>query len=206
MSNKIYIFGYSGHSYVVIDSLEKASREVVGYFDKFKANSNPLNIEYKGDETLVNLESIVEGNLVFPAVGDNGIREKIIQLFEKYKLKQTVIIDPNALVSTKSIIGNSSFVASGAIVNSFTKIGRGCIINSGSIVEHDCTLGDYVHVAPGAVLTGSVSLGNSVFVGANAVINPGVVIGDNVIIGSGSVILRDIPKNTKWVGNPAKQI
>lgn len=206
LSNKIYIFGYSGHSYVVIDSIEASAIEVLGYFDKFEASYNPLNINYKGDETLVNLKSIVEGNLVFPAVGDNDIRENIIRLFEKNKLKETIIIDPKAQVSKNSIIGNSTFVAPGAIINSFTAIGKGCIINSGAIIEHDCSISDFTHVAPGAVLTGNVSVGKSVFIGANAVINPGIKIGDNVIIGSGSVILKDIPDNTKWVGNPAKQI
>lgn len=206
LSNKIYIFGYSGHSYVVIDSIEASSIEVLGYFDKFQATNNPLDIKYKGDETLVNLKSVLEENLVFPTVGDNGIRENIIRLFEKNKLKETIIIDPKAQVSKNSIIGNSTFVAPGAIINSFTTIGKGCIINSGAIVEHDCSISDFTHVAPGAVLTGNVSVGKSVFIGANAVINPGTRIGDNVIIGSGSVILKDIPDNTKWVGNPAKQI
>ena len=206
MNNKIYIFGYSGHSYVVLDSLAQTSFEVLGYFDKYESEKNLLNIKYMGDETVLDLQSIVEADYVFPTVGDNKIREKIIKLFNKYELRQTTVIDANASVSPNSIIGGSTFIASGAIINSFAKIGQGCIVNSGSIIEHDCTLGDYVHIAPGAVLTGNVSLGKGVFIGANAVVNPGVQIGENAIIGSGSVVLKDVPKNTKWVGNPARQI
>ena len=43
-------------------------------------------------------------------------------------------------------------------------------------------------------------------IGANATILPGITIGENAMIGAGSVVLKDVPANTVWVGNPAKQI
>lgn len=43
-------------------------------------------------------------------------------------------------------------------------------------------------------------------IGANATILPGLTIGKNAMIGAGSVVLKDIPENTVWVGNPARQI
>ena len=51
-----------------------------------------------------------------------------------------------------------------------------------------------------------VSIGNNCFIGARSFILPGTSIGDNVIIGAASVIKGDIPQNTVWAGNPAKQI
>jgi acetyltransferase-like isoleucine patch superfamily enzyme len=43
-------------------------------------------------------------------------------------------------------------------------------------------------------------------IGANATILPGITIGENAMIGAGSVVLKDVPANTVWVGNPARQI
>jgi acetyltransferase-like isoleucine patch superfamily enzyme len=34
----------------------------------------------------------------------------------------------------------------------------------------------------------------------------GITIGENAIIGAGSMVLKDIPANTIWAGNPARLI
>ncbi len=49
-------------------------------------------------------------------------------------------------------------------------------------------------------------LGNNVTVYANCVIIGGVHIGDNAVIGAGSVVLKDVPANEVWAGNPARFI
>lgn len=47
---------------------------------------------------------------------------------------------------------------------------------------------------------------DNVFIGANALINKGVRIEKNSIIAAGSVVVKDIPSNEIWGGNPAKLI
>jgi len=42
-------------------------------------------------------------------------------------------------------------------------------------------------------------------IGANATILAGITIGENSLIGAGSVVTKNIPENTVWFGNPAKQ-
>lgn len=42
-------------------------------------------------------------------------------------------------------------------------------------------------------------------IGANATILAGITIGENALIGAGSVVTKNIPENTVWFGNPAKQ-
>ncbi|WP_299764750.1 acetyltransferase [uncultured Dokdonia sp.] len=203
----IYIFGYSGHSYVVLDTLKKESFNVLGYFDKIKnPTSDFFSIPYLGYEKDVDLKSIVASAFVFPTIGDNILRKKIISTFDDNQLSQTVIFDNSAILSSRIEIGNSTYIAPGAIVNAYSTIGKGCIINTGAVLEHEVVIGDYSHIAPNAVLTGAVTVGNESFIGANSVINPGVIIGDNVIIGSGTVVLKDVPSNTKVVGNPSRKL
>lgn len=50
----------------------------------------------------------------------------------------------------------------------------------------------------------NVTIGNNVFVGTGSIIMPGVSIGNDAIIGAGSVVTKNVPKNSVFVGNPAK--
>jgi acetyltransferase-like isoleucine patch superfamily enzyme len=51
-----------------------------------------------------------------------------------------------------------------------------------------------------------VVLGNNVWVGRNSIILKGVHIGDNSIVAAGSIIVKDIPSNQIYGGNPAQFI
>lgn len=51
-----------------------------------------------------------------------------------------------------------------------------------------------------------VTIGNDVFIGANCYIGKGVTIGDRSIIAAGSVVVKPIPHDEIWGGNPAKLI
>ncbi len=51
-----------------------------------------------------------------------------------------------------------------------------------------------------------VRIGAQAFIGMNVLIMPGVTIGDGAVIGSGSVVTKDVPPDTVWAGNPARQL
>ncbi|WP_394751111.1 sugar O-acetyltransferase [Spongiimicrobium salis] len=51
-----------------------------------------------------------------------------------------------------------------------------------------------------------ITIGNNVWIGGHSAILGGVAIGDNSIIAAGSVVIKDVPKNTVYAGNPAKKI
>lgn len=204
--NKIAIFGYSGHSYVVMDTCLCNNLDIIGYFEKNKIEQNPYNLQYLGNENDFDFSTLDKNTICFPGIGSNQIREKLIDLFEKNNLRQTVLKHPGSIASKSAIIAPSTLIAAGAVINPFANIGKGCIINTSSIIEHECSIGNYSHVAPGAVLAGNVTIGNRSFIGANSVIKQGVRIGDNVIIGAGSVVLSDVYDNEIKVGNPARNI
>lgn len=204
--NTVIIFGYSGHSYVVIDTLLRNQKIIAGYFEQVEQASNPYKLRYLGVETEAALKKIPSNCSVFPCLGSNVIREKLSFLFESNKLSEMVVMHPTSYISTTTEIGKSTYIGANSIVNPFTKIGKGCIINTAAIVEHECTIGDYTHIAPGAVLAGNVVIGKSCFIGANSVIKNGITIGNNVTIGAGSVVVKDIPNDGIWLGNPAKKM
>lgn len=51
-----------------------------------------------------------------------------------------------------------------------------------------------------------VHIGDSVFIGTRCIICKGVIIGDRSIIAAGSVVVKSVPSDELWGGNPAKFI
>lgn len=51
-----------------------------------------------------------------------------------------------------------------------------------------------------------VVIEDNVFLGMNSVVLKGVTIGENSIIAAGSIVVKDIPANQIWGGNPAKYL
>jgi sugar O-acyltransferase (sialic acid O-acetyltransferase NeuD family) len=205
ITKDVFLLGLSGHALSVLDAMRLNDIHPKGYYDKVK--NKQLDLHYCGDETIEeNLISLDHSSFIFPAVGDNSLREKLILWAQARRYNELFIQHPTAILALDAQVGLSTFIGAGSIVNAHVKIGKGAIINTGAIIEHECTIGDFAHIGPGAVLAGNVRIEKSCFIGANATVKQGVKIGANTIIGAGSVVLTDIPANTVYAGNPAKQI
>lgn len=204
MKNNYSIVGYSGHSFVILDSAHKLKLICKGYYDINKKEMNPFNIDYLGLE-----DNIVTKEKIFIAIGDNEIRRNIYEkLIKKDFISFLNIIDPTSSVSKFAFIKPNSSISIGvnSVINSLAKIEVGSIINSGAIIEHEVKIGKFSHVGPNAILCGNVNISDNVFIGANSVVKEGVKIGENSIIGAGSVVLKNVPPNSTYVGNPSKKI
>ena len=198
---KLSFVGYSGHSYVCIETSILLDFEINGYYDIEEKSVNPYRLKYLGSENEISNSD----NYLFVAIGDNKLRQIICDKLISIN-KFATLIHPSTSISSTSIISDNVLLSAGAIVNAKAKIGYGCIINTASIIEHECHLDDFVHVAPGATLSGNVTIGKRSFIGANATIIQGITIGDDVIIGAGAVIINNVPSNSTVVGNPGKII
>ena len=67
----VVLLGYGGHALVVFDVLKKTGYNIIGYYEKYSKEINPLNIKYLGNETKeANLKDY-KGCIFFPAIGDN---------------------------------------------------------------------------------------------------------------------------------------
>jgi UDP-N-acetylbacillosamine N-acetyltransferase len=205
-SKQVFIFGYSGHAYVVIESLLEAGYIISGYFDYQVATKNPYQLSYLGFEGNADVKSIVQDNLVFPLVGENSIREKLVHIFDEFNLNQFVVIDPSAKVSKTAQIGVSTYIGKNVAINAQVVIGRGVILNSQATIEHECLVEDFVHIGPNAVLCGNVHIEKNTFVGANSVVRQNISLTSDVVVGAGSVVVKSIKEKGIWVGNPAKKI
>jgi sugar O-acyltransferase (sialic acid O-acetyltransferase NeuD family) len=199
------VIGYSGHAFVVIDTLLSLNHKIVGYCELEDKKNNPFKLSYFGSEANSNVLNRLKKLDIFLGLGDNRIRAKVYMHFMENDIICQSAVHKKACVSTTATIGKGTLIMPGAVINSMAKIGLGVVCNTASVIEHECKIGDFAHIAPGAVLLGDVTIGEKSFIGANAVIKQGLIIGKNVTIGAGSVVTKDIEDGLTFYGNPARE-
>lgn len=126
---------------------------------------------------------------------------------------QFCVILPGAKIGNNCNINCHVFIENDVLIGDNVTIKPGVQIWDGIVVE------DNVFIGPNVTFTNDMMprskhypsflktvVKKGASIGANATLLPGIIIGENAMIGAGSVVLKDVPSNTVWVGNPAKQI
>ncbi|MEN0041159.1 MAG: NeuD/PglB/VioB family sugar acetyltransferase [Pseudomonadota bacterium] len=202
----LHIIGAGGHAAVVADCAETAGYSPIHlYADRKPTQVLPAEWRFMlCDDPVSRIAGT--GGLGHVAVGDNAVRERLLEALIKAGVSCPPIIHSSSVVSQHASLGFGIALMAGAIVNARARLGQGCIINSGAVVEHDCHLGDAVHLSPRAAIAGGVTVGARSWIGIGAVVREGVTIGDDVVVGAGAAVVADIPSGTTVVGVPARPI
>jgi sugar O-acyltransferase (sialic acid O-acetyltransferase NeuD family) len=205
-AKKVILIGYSGHSFVLLDTALEKQLTIIGYAERALSSYNPFHLDYLGNESDSDFKGWTMDADFLIGVGDNSIREKIFKMVSLKGKNVLTLIHPSSSISKFSKLGEGVFVNRNVSINAFACIGNNVLLNTGCIIEHECVIEDSVHIAPCAILAGNVEIGERSFIGANSVIKQGVKIGKDVIVGAGSVVLNNIPSGKKCVGNPGRFI
>lgn len=116
------------------------------------------------------------------------------------------VVHPTAAISPSASLGPGTVVLQNAVVASRVRIGCHVIVLPGAVISHDCTIGDYTCIASAACISGGATVGRASYIGANSSIIERATLGDGCLVGLGSVVLRDVPANAVYVGNPARRL
>ena len=199
LSNKIILYGASGHAKVISSIIEAMDMFIDIIFDDNEKVAY-LN-QYK---VLTGYDRNYNSNIpIIISIGDNKIRKKIS---EKITHPFTILIHPSSIIDKNAKFQNGSVVFHNAIVQRDSIVGKHCIINTNASIDHDCFIGDFVHISPSATLCGNVKVGEGTHIGAGATIIPNINIGKWCVIGAGAVITKDVPDYSLVVGIPGKII
>ena len=87
---------------------------------------------------------------------------------------------------------------SDTIIDDYAKIDNLCHI------AHNVRLGKNNLIPACSEISGSCVLGDNVWTGPNTSVRDGRKIDSNTMIGIGAVVVKDVPANDVWAGNPAK--
>jgi UDP-2-acetamido-3-amino-2,3-dideoxy-glucuronate N-acetyltransferase len=126
---------------------------------------------------------------------------------------QFVVVLPGAVIGRNCNINAHCFIENDVLIGDHVTVKCGVSLWDGIVLE------DFVQVGPNVAFTNDlyprakqhftlvktlVKKGASL--GANATIVGGIKIGEYSLIGAGSVVTKDVPNNTLWIGNPARQV
>lgn len=117
-------------------------------------------------------------------------------------------------------IGENCNVCANVLIEDDVIIGSNVTIKSGVQLWNGIEVEDNVFIGPNVTFTNDLFprskqypekfartiIKKGASIGANATIIAGHTIGENAMIGAGAVVTKDVPANTVWYGNPAKQI
>lgn len=207
-NKKLLLIGGGGHCKSVISSLNRNEFSEIGIIDpNLKNGSEIMGIKVIGnDDDLFRLRNLgfCYAFISLGSIGDTNLRKILFNKVVDLGFKIINIIDESASLEKSVCLGSGIFVGKNAVVNAETELEDGCIINSGSIIEHECHIGKFTHIAPGAVICGNCFIGQNVHIGANSSIKQGITIEEGAMIGMGSVVLKNVMKEMRIYGNPAK--
>ena len=110
----------------------------------------------------------------------------------------------------KVIIGRSVVVGSGVvivrgqlsdtIIDDFVRLGN--LVNVG----HNVHIGAHTVLSSNVCVAGGAKIEPHCSIGASAVVGPKLSIGSHSKVGLGSVVVKNVPANTSYFGNPAKPL
>lgn len=139
--------------------------------------------------------------------GDNVIFNSYTAQSWNSKCKLIVLAHASLTIGNNSGINGVMIYSSKKVqIGNNVKIGGGTRISDSNHHSIDYQLRRNPKDDAKNVKSASVIIGDDVFIGANCYIGKGISIGDRSIIAAGSVVVKSIPSDEIWGGNPAKFI
>ncbi len=192
-TEKIYIYGASGHGLVCADVAMSLGYKECIFLDDFKGKK---------------FETSLPKYDVFIAIGNNEIRKKLFNQILDSGFKIVNLIHKSAIISQSVDIAEDAgiLIMPYVVVNARAKIEKGVILNTSSVIEHECIVGEFSHISVGAKCAGNVKIGKNCFLGINSCVLPNLSLADDSILGGGATLVKSQSEKGVFVGVPAKRM
>ena len=171
----------------IIKRFLKLYRIVTGIRRRGGYITKPSNLNIDG-------EFIYGDSLIISSYGVDVIENSHITVCEN----ATLTFGNNSGISSTSI-----YCAERIEIGDYVNIGAGCFIMDTNFHSINWRHRKDRSLDIANAKSAPVKIDDFVFVGARSIICKGVHIGEHSIISAGSVVVKDVPSNEVWGGNPA---
>jgi sugar O-acyltransferase (sialic acid O-acetyltransferase NeuD family) len=200
----LLIFPFNGNGIEALDALG-TDFNLLGFVDDLKQGQDFFGIPILGREAFQKYNHAkvlaVPGSPVSYKNRKNIIDGLGIEL-DRF----TRVIHPQAHVSKYAKLGINILVLSGSSINASAEVENHVIILNNSIIHHDSKINEYSIIGSSVVVAGNTLVEENCYLGSASSIINNIIISEGTLIGLGSNVIRSVPENSKFIGNPAKQI
>jgi sugar O-acyltransferase (sialic acid O-acetyltransferase NeuD family) len=180
---RLLIVGAGGHGRSVAEAVLAAGiYELAGFVD----DAAPGLTQVGGYPVLGTADDVsayrAQADAAIVAVGNNELREVLINKLVAAGFELATVVHPRAIVSPSAVVGPGSAIMAGAIVGTQARLGFGVIVNCGAVVDHDAQVHDYGHLGVNACMSGGSVLGRSAWMQAGVALGYGVKVADGVVL------------------------
>lgn len=179
--------------------------EVAGFLNDFETG---FIGEYPVLGTLNEINKFIEKDYYFSfAIHPIGKNQAIINLFEKLNIPKNrlaTIISKRAFVSSTSVLEPGVAILPFAYVSLHVHIGSCSLIMARTSIGHNSRLGTCCFMGTGSILSSYVTLGNAASIAIGGIVIERCTLENASVLGAGSMLLKDVPENSIFVGNPAR--
>lgn len=207
---QIYALGIGHNTPVMIDLAMSCGYEIAGlyHYDSSRTGSVDHGFKILGSFEDLFAQSLL-GKSFLLTMGDNSIREELIQKILAKGGSVPTLIHPTAVISNFATVDECGvYISPFTYVQADSYIGRGTILLSHVNISHTTHIGSCCFVAGGTHVGAYTKVEDYVFLGQGVLSISGKVktIGHHAYIGAGSLITKDVPAGAKMVGRPLHTI
>ncbi len=186
---RLLVVGAGGHGRSVAEAAELSGQfQVVGFLDdSLPAGETVLGLPVLGPVASMT-QHRADSDQAIVAVGNNAVREKLMQKLAAAGFEWATVVHPRAIVSPSAVLGAGSAVMAGAIVGTEARLGLGAIVNCGAVVDHHATVDDFGHLGVNASMAGGTALGRGAWMQAAAALGYGMKVPAGVTLAPGEAV------------------
>lgn len=180
----LVIVGAGGHGRSVLEVTRLAgTHEVMAFLDdQLQPGTKVMGVPVWGPTSELPSLTARGVTAVHIAIGNNRVRERLMELTQAAGLPCATLIHPRACVSPSASLGDGCAVMALAIVGTEATLGRGVIVNVGAVVDHHARVADHGHLGANAAMAGGTTLGARAWLQAGASLGYGVNLPDDAVV------------------------